>query len=118
MAQQQVDPNAKFTHFRVGQRNVKGIISDGDYMWVATSGGVSRYDGHVFQTLTRRDGLASNEVWGILEAQEGEYWIATYNGVTRYRASTRFPPSIYLDVEPRIVGMRRPRKSLSLPPWG
>src|SRR5689334_10158137 len=36
----QVDPNAKFTHFRVGNRNVKSILLDGKIVWVGTSGGV------------------------------------------------------------------------------
>jgi hypothetical protein len=39
-----VDPNAKFVHFRVGNRNVKDILADGSVMWVGTSGGVIRYD--------------------------------------------------------------------------
>lgn len=33
-----------FTHFRVGNRNVKGMAADGDRVWVGTSGGVIRYD--------------------------------------------------------------------------
>ncbi|MFV2057940.1 MAG: two-component regulator propeller domain-containing protein [Thiohalomonadales bacterium] len=36
--------NGKFTHFRVGSRNVKGMLSDGDTVWVGTSGGAIRYD--------------------------------------------------------------------------
>jgi len=35
---------SRFTHFRVGNRNVKGIILDGKVAWIATSGGVIRYD--------------------------------------------------------------------------
>jgi ligand-binding sensor domain-containing protein len=34
---------ARFTHFRVGNRNVKGMIADGDEVWVGTSGGAIRY---------------------------------------------------------------------------
>jgi len=33
-----------FSHFRVGNRNVKSILADGDVLWVGTSGGVIRYD--------------------------------------------------------------------------
>jgi hypothetical protein len=35
---------ANFTHFRVGNRNVKGMLADGDLVWVGTSGGIIRYD--------------------------------------------------------------------------
>ncbi|WP_253261879.1 hypothetical protein [Ramlibacter montanisoli] len=31
-------------HFRVGQRNVKDIFTEGNVVWVGTSGGVIRYD--------------------------------------------------------------------------
>ena len=37
-------PEVKFSHFRVGNRNVKGMLADGDLMWVGTSGGVIRYE--------------------------------------------------------------------------
>ena len=33
-----------FSHFRVGNRNVKGMLSDGKLVWVGTSGGVIRYE--------------------------------------------------------------------------
>jgi len=40
-----VDPNApNFTHFRVGNRNVKGMVAVKDAVWVGTSGGAIRYD--------------------------------------------------------------------------
>lgn len=35
---------AAYTHFRVGERNVKRILIDGARVWVATSGGVIRYE--------------------------------------------------------------------------
>ena len=35
---------AKFSHFRVGNRNVKGMTADKGAVWVGTSGGVLRYD--------------------------------------------------------------------------
>ena len=34
----------RFSHFRVGNRNVKGMLADGKWVWVGTSGGVLRYD--------------------------------------------------------------------------
>ena len=35
--------DARFTHFQVGNRNVKGMFADGDEVWVGTSGGAIRY---------------------------------------------------------------------------
>ena len=37
-----VDPDAHFTHFRVGQRNVKTLLPDGDIVWVGTSARLRR----------------------------------------------------------------------------
>jgi len=34
----------KFTHFRVGNRNVKSMFAQGNHVWVGTSSGVIRYD--------------------------------------------------------------------------
>ncbi len=39
-----LDKENPFTHFRVGNRNVKGIYVDGPVTWIGTSGGVIRYD--------------------------------------------------------------------------
>jgi len=48
MAGQSANPHSqdmpRFTHFRVGNRNVKGMVAQGDIVWVGTSGGVLRYD--------------------------------------------------------------------------
>ena len=35
---------AHYTHFRVGNRNVKAMMVDSGYVWVGTSGGAIRYD--------------------------------------------------------------------------
>ncbi len=37
-------PTPRFHHFRVGNRNVKALLADGEVVWVGTSGGVIRYD--------------------------------------------------------------------------
>ena len=120
---------AKFAHFRVGQRNVKGMMADGNEVWVGTSGGVIRYDlktndyklydvknqslisNGVFHVSKVRgkimvgtyggglsvytpetdkwhnynipDGLADQFVYDIAEADNGDFWIATWSGVNR-----------------------------------
>ncbi len=71
-----------FTHFRVGNRNVKGIMLDGDYAWIATSGGVIRYDTRndshkVFDN--RLDGLLSNGIFHISKLGK-RIVVGTYGG--------------------------------------
>ena len=76
-----VDPQAKFTHFRVGQRNVKQILADGDYMWVGTSGGVIRYNTKTddYKLFAVRSGLLANGIFHIGNIA-GRTLVGTYAG--------------------------------------
>ena len=75
-------PPPRFSHFRVGNRNVKSLYAGDRYVWVGTSGGVIRYD-------TSRDdyelfnntnsSLLSNGIFHISELQ-GRMAIGTYGG--------------------------------------
>jgi ligand-binding sensor domain-containing protein len=77
----QIDPNAKFTHFRVGNRNVKSILVDGSTTWVGTSGGVVRYDTKTdeYRLFDVRNGLLSNGVFSITKL-DGKIMVGTYGG--------------------------------------
>lgn len=77
----QVDPNAKFTHFRVGNRNVKSMLIDGKLLWVGTSGGVIRYDtsNDDFRLFDARNGLLSNGIFHISKL-DGKILVGTYGG--------------------------------------
>ena len=76
-----VDPDAHFTHFRVGERNVKAIFPDGDIIWVGTSAGVIRYDtrNHDYRLLDSRTGLLANGVFH-LGRMGGRLAVGTYGG--------------------------------------
>jgi ligand-binding sensor domain-containing protein len=78
---QSVDPDAKFTHFRVGQRNVKRIMADGDYMWVGTSGGAIRYNLKTddYRLFDIRSGLLANGIFHIGKLQD-RVTLGTYGG--------------------------------------
>jgi ligand-binding sensor domain-containing protein len=120
----------RFSHFRVGNKNVKSIHVDGDTVWVGTSGGVIRYDtaqdkykvfdarsgllsngvffvGRIqdritvgtygggmsiydaaadkWDTLNIPDGLGDAFVYDVLQARNGDIWIATWSGANRVR---------------------------------
>jgi ligand-binding sensor domain-containing protein len=75
------DPNAKFVHFRVGTRNVKGIYRDGNVLWIGTSGGVIRYDtsNDQFKLFDSRNGLLSNGIFHVGKL-DGRIVVGTYGG--------------------------------------
>ena len=76
-----VDPSAKFTHFRVGNRNVKSIYIDGKIAWVGTSGGVIRYDTTTdeYRLFDARNGLLSNGIFYVGKL-DGRILVGTYGG--------------------------------------
>jgi len=52
-------------------------------------GGASRYDGESLVTFSTADGLAGNNIAGVLEDREGALWFGTTeNGVSRYDGKT------------------------------
>ncbi len=77
-----VEPqDAKFTHFRVGDRNVKALYVDGSVLWAGTSGGVVRYDTATddYRLYDYTNGLLSNGVFSIGRL-EGRIALGTYGG--------------------------------------
>ncbi len=81
-------------HFDTGQglgsNNVRDILvaSDGT-VWVATAGGVSRFENGAFSTAkVVNAGLPSNSVRALAEDSQGHIWVATDGGVGRFDGST------------------------------
>lgn len=76
-----VNPAAKFTHFRVGNKNVKALYLDGKKVWVGTSGGVIRYDtsDDSFKLFDAKNGLLSNGVFYVGRLK-GKLAVGTYGG--------------------------------------
>lgn len=74
--------NTKFTHFRVGNRNVKSIYAEDDVVWVGTSGGVIRYDTKLddYRLFDTRNGLLANGVFHVSRWTESKMFVGTYGG--------------------------------------
>ena len=72
------------------QAQVMGMRQDRHgYMWFATYGGLSRFDGSEFRTYTKDHGLSSNAVFDIVEDERGRLLLATSGGVC-IRENERF----------------------------
>ncbi len=76
-----VDASQPFTHFRVGNKNVKRIFADGDTVWVGTSGGVVRYDTRSddYKLFDTHSGLLSNGVFYVGRLGD-KVAVGTYGG--------------------------------------
>lgn len=54
------------------------------HLWIATLGGLSRYDGKTFRNYTIRDGLQSNTVNAVAADKHGILWVGGPNGLSSY----------------------------------
>ena len=71
-------------------------------LWFGTFvAGLNKYNGKVFTRYTKAHGLISNEITGITEDQEGNIWIATSEGVSKFDGSgftTEYRQSVVYDI--------------------
>ncbi len=77
-----VPANTRFTHFRVGNRNVKSIFAEDQVIWVGTSGGVIRYEpaSDDYRLFDVRNGLLANGVFHVSRWKENKMIVGTYGG--------------------------------------
>jgi ligand-binding sensor domain-containing protein len=76
------DGQVHFTHFGVGNRNVKGMVADGNDVWVGTSGGAIRYhlDSNDYTLYDVNNGsLISNGVFHLSKVRD-KIIVGTYGG--------------------------------------
>jgi len=57
-------------------------------VWIATAGGVSRFDGLTFVNYRKEDGLGESHTSVIWPDPDGTLWFATEGGLTRYDPNT------------------------------
>lgn len=76
------------------------------YIWLATTNGVSRFDGKKFKNFTSNNGLPDNEIFGIAEDALGRIWLSCYNGEPCYIYNNK----VYTAAEDTLLKVI-PRKS-------
>lgn len=55
-------------------------------LWIGTNGGgISKYDGNKFTTLSVNQGLSDNMVYAICHSEENTTWIGTSSGLSLYK---------------------------------
>ena len=67
------------------QSQATGMVQDKyGHLWVATLGGLSRYDGKSFTNYSVRDGMLSNTVQTIASDRNGNLWIGGPKGLSEF----------------------------------
>ncbi len=72
------------------QNTIHGILQTRDgFLWLATEGGLVRFDGQQFSTYDTQNspGLNSNYINALAEDHSGALWLATAEGLTRLQQS-------------------------------
>jgi ligand-binding sensor domain-containing protein len=66
---------------------IRNVFRDsGGALWIGTEGqGAIRFDGKKYEHYTTQNGLVNNFVRVFMQARDGSIWIATDEGVTRWR---------------------------------
>jgi ligand-binding sensor domain-containing protein/two-component sensor histidine kinase len=73
------------------------------FLWVATKGGVSRFDGTRFINFSRSDGYFEHSFQRIAETKNGDVWFQDEGGLTCWNGTkmVRFPTPLFNN--PRIL---------------
>ena len=74
------------------QNSVHQVLQTGDgFLWIATEGGVARFDGFEFRTYSERTdpAIPSNDICCLAEDRSGTLWAAAFDKLLRYDG-TRF----------------------------
>ncbi len=67
------------------------FIDQNRFLWIATKGGVSKFNGEKFQNFGIKEGLPNLRVNGFVQNQEGGVWISTRSGLAYYNGKTIKP---------------------------
>jgi len=58
-------------------------------LWLATAGGISRFNGFEFENFSVRDGLIDNRVFCVYAEPKGPLWFGTERGASRFDPARR-----------------------------
>lgn len=80
-------------------KSIRTIAEDDKYLWIGTSDGLSRMDKDTgeFASYTEDDGLANNNIYGILIDSQGNLWMSTNDGISKYDVNKDKFASLYLE---------------------
>ncbi|HVT60081.1 MAG TPA: two-component regulator propeller domain-containing protein [Thermoanaerobaculia bacterium] len=64
---------------------VRAVTQDArGFLWFATNGGLSRFDGYGFKNYGKSDGLPDVLVRAVLESKDGRLWLGTERGLCEF----------------------------------
>lgn len=66
------------------------ITDRNGYLWLSTDKGVVKYNGYECRTFTTGDGLATDDVWNMIEDLRGRIWLGCISGEMGYLYNDKY----------------------------
>ncbi|SHL89024.1 two-component regulator propeller domain-containing protein [Mucilaginibacter sp. OK098] len=93
-----------FAHYDIEdgliQSQVNRLYQDNTHrLWIATLGGVSRFDGHDYYNISKTTGLPNNFVYEIYGDKKGTVWLGTNMGLSSIKDQKVYNYPIPADVK-------------------
>jgi ligand-binding sensor domain-containing protein len=71
----------------IPQNSIHAIFQSRDgYLWIATKGGIARFNGNTFRIFRDKNtpAITSNDICCFAQSADGDLWIGTADGILRY----------------------------------
>jgi len=93
-----------FVHYDIEdgliQSQVNRLYQDNTHrLWIATLGGVSRFDGHDYYSISKTTGLPNNFVYEIYGDKKGTVWLGTNMGLSSIKDQKVYNYPVPADVK-------------------
>jgi ligand-binding sensor domain-containing protein/signal transduction histidine kinase len=97
-----------FAHYDIEdgliQSQVNNFYQDDTHrLWIATLGGLCRFDGHEYYSISKANGLANNFVYTNYTDSKGTVWIGTQKGLSSYNNQKIYNYPVPADVKRTFV---------------
>ncbi len=75
---------------------VKDLVEDENgFMWISTAIGLQRFDGIIFKTITKHQGLPETNNLRFFKLKNGKIWVSYHTGISAYNSITNKFTIIY-----------------------
>ncbi|MEO6980524.1 MAG: two-component regulator propeller domain-containing protein, partial [Mucilaginibacter sp.] len=97
-----------FAHYDTGdgliQSQVNNFYQDNSHrLWIATLGGVCRFDGSEYYAVSKANGLANNFVFVVYTDSKGTAWVGTNKGLSSIKNQTVYNYAVPADANKAFV---------------
>ena len=97
-----------FAHYDTGdgliQSQVNNFYQDNSHrLWIATLGGICRFDGSDYYTISKANGLANNFAFVVYADSKGTAWVGTNKGLSSIKKQTVYNYPVPTDANKAFV---------------